>query len=97
MRLLRSKKKNATVAAVKTRTSAQKADDKRANRERNAASATKKKVLKQREKEREEKKRQQTRERVRKLRQNRKESSFAQPKPVCKHCQDYLWRTQEIK
>ena len=81
MRLLRSKKKNATVAAVKTRTSAQKADDKRANRERNAASATKKKVLKQREKEREEKKRQQTRERVRKLRQNRKESSFAQPKP----------------
>lgn len=56
MRLLRSKKKNATVAAVKTRTSAQKADDKRANRERNAASAIKKKVLKQREKEREEKK-----------------------------------------
>lgn len=53
MRLLRSKKKNATVAAVKTRTSAQKADDKRANRERNAASAIKKKVLKQREKERE--------------------------------------------
>jgi len=81
MRLLRSKKKNATVAAVKTRISAQKADERRATRERNAASAIKTKVLKQREKEREEKKRQQTRERVRKFRQNRKEASFAQPEP----------------